>query len=206
MPELSLDDCHVLTSRPNVLIEGPEAATEAMLSIQEQHDEVRQLIALGKRNGYLLYEEVNELLPSDISSAQVQKQIDAVRSGRAMSEKLEETLRNTPKGATAKDQQQYRRARWAAMRARIECANDIRKIAFTEAVKRRLIDEMKHAGDSVQHVQREIGAVGWQLNPKNNADGTCADKAAAKPATRPKDATSLFRFLRDGETSAAWHE
>jgi RNA polymerase primary sigma factor len=39
------------------------------VSIQEQHDEVRQLIALGKRNGYLLYEEVNELLPSDISSA-----------------------------------------------------------------------------------------------------------------------------------------
>ena len=53
------------------------------------------------------------------------------------------------------------------MRARVECANDIRKIEFTEAVKRRLIDEMKHAGDSVQHVQREIEAVGWQLNPKN---------------------------------------
>jgi RNA polymerase primary sigma factor len=84
-----------------------------------------------------------------------------------VSEKLEEKLRNMPKGATTKDQQQYRRARWAAMRARVECANDIRKIEFTEAVKRRLVNEMKHAGDSVQRVQREIEAVGWQLNPKN---------------------------------------
>jgi RNA polymerase primary sigma factor len=39
------------------------------VSIQEQYDEVRQLIALGKRNGYLLYDEVNELLPSDLTSA-----------------------------------------------------------------------------------------------------------------------------------------
>src|SRR5712692_1893849 len=100
-------------------------------------------------------------------SQQVQQQIDAVRKARAVSEKLEEKLRNTPKGATIKDKRQYRRARWAAMRARVECSNGIRKIAFTEAVKRRLIDEMKHAVDAVQHVQREIGAVGRQLNPKN---------------------------------------
>ena len=275
------------------------------MSIEERYDEVRQLIALGKNNGYLLYDEVNELLPSAITSSdeldelldtfgsagieivdsdqeylrgekaldrtaecaealeldltaealdktnnpvsmylremgtvplltregevtlarriergeraiitsiartpliaraviaigdqlhsgdrtirelvifnhdaitderlqersrQVQKQIDAVRSARAVSEKLEEKLRNTPTGATTRDQQQYRRARWAAMRARVECANDIRKIEFTEAVKRRLIDELKHAGDSVQQVQREIEAVGWPLNPKN---------------------------------------
>jgi RNA polymerase primary sigma factor len=100
-------------------------------------------------------------------SQQVQKQIDAVRNARAVSEQLDEKRRNTPQGATVKDQQQYRCARWAAMRARVACANDIRQIAFTEAVKRRLIDEMKHAGDSVQRVQREIEAVGWQVNPKN---------------------------------------
>jgi RNA polymerase primary sigma factor len=51
-------------------------------------------------------------------SKQVQKQIDAVRKARAVSEQLDEKLRNTPKGATTKDKQQYRRARWAAMRAR----------------------------------------------------------------------------------------
>jgi RNA polymerase primary sigma factor len=100
-------------------------------------------------------------------SKQVQKQIDAVREARAVSEKLDEKLRNTPKGVTTKDRRQYCRARWAAMRARVEVSNDIRKIEFTEAVKRRLIDEMKHAVDSVQNVQREIGAVERQLNPKS---------------------------------------
>jgi RNA polymerase primary sigma factor len=38
------------------------------LSIEEKYDEVRQLINLGKEKGYLLYDEVNELLPSDITS------------------------------------------------------------------------------------------------------------------------------------------
>jgi len=39
------------------------------LSIEERYDEVRQLITMGKEKGYLLYEEVNEMLPSEISSS-----------------------------------------------------------------------------------------------------------------------------------------
>src|SRR4030065_546379 len=39
------------------------------LSIEEKYDEVRQLITIGKEKGYLLYDEVNELLPSDITSS-----------------------------------------------------------------------------------------------------------------------------------------
>ena len=39
------------------------------MSIEERYDEVRQLIALGKNNGYLLYDEVNGLLPSAITSS-----------------------------------------------------------------------------------------------------------------------------------------
>jgi RNA polymerase primary sigma factor len=38
------------------------------LSIEEKYDEVRQLITMGKEKGYLLYEEVNDLLPSDLGS------------------------------------------------------------------------------------------------------------------------------------------
>jgi RNA polymerase primary sigma factor len=38
------------------------------LSIEDKYDEVRQLITLGKEKGYLLYEEVNEMLPSEVSS------------------------------------------------------------------------------------------------------------------------------------------
>jgi RNA polymerase primary sigma factor len=39
------------------------------LSIEEKYDEVRQLITMGKEKGYLLYEEVNDMLPSDLSSS-----------------------------------------------------------------------------------------------------------------------------------------
>jgi RNA polymerase primary sigma factor len=40
------------------------------LSIEEKYDEVRQLIQTGKEKGYLLYDEVNELLPSEVTSAE----------------------------------------------------------------------------------------------------------------------------------------
>src|SRR5690349_5871339 len=39
------------------------------LTIEEKYDEVRQLITMGKEKGYLLYEEVNDMLPSEISSS-----------------------------------------------------------------------------------------------------------------------------------------
>jgi RNA polymerase primary sigma factor len=39
------------------------------LSIEEKYDEVRQLITLGKEKGYLLFEEVNDMLPTEISSS-----------------------------------------------------------------------------------------------------------------------------------------
>src|ERR671936_158753 len=46
---------------------------------------------------------------------QVQKQIDVVRKARGVSEKLEQKLTDTPKGATTRDRRKYRRARWGAM-------------------------------------------------------------------------------------------
>src|SRR5438094_925877 len=100
-------------------------------------------------------------------SKQVQKQIDAVRKARGISEKLEQKLADTPRGATTRDKRRYRRCRWTAMRARVELSNAIRRIEFTEAVKRRLIDEMKDAVESVRVIQREIESHERQLNPKN---------------------------------------
>src|SRR6266567_1822427 len=46
-------------------IEGAKA-----LSFDEKFDQVNKLITLGKEKGYLLYDEVNELLPSDVTSAE----------------------------------------------------------------------------------------------------------------------------------------
>ncbi len=40
------------------------------MSIEEKYDEIKALIAMGKERGYLLYEEINELLPADVTSAE----------------------------------------------------------------------------------------------------------------------------------------
>ncbi len=39
------------------------------MSLEEQYAEVRQLIEIGKEKGYLLHDEVNELLPRDITKS-----------------------------------------------------------------------------------------------------------------------------------------
>src|SRR5476649_1491379 len=100
-------------------------------------------------------------------SKQVQKQIDSVRKARAVYEKLDEKLQETPKGATTRDKRKYRKAKIQTMRALVEVSQYIRKIEFTEAVKRRLIEEMKDAVESVRTVQREVDASDRVLNPKN---------------------------------------
>ena len=40
------------------------------LAIEEKYDEVKHLIAIGKEKGYLLYDEVNDGLPSEVSSSE----------------------------------------------------------------------------------------------------------------------------------------
>src|SRR6187397_81242 len=55
--------------RPIASHRGTDVAGGDHLSIEEKYDEVRQLINIGKEKGYLLYDEVNELLPSEITSS-----------------------------------------------------------------------------------------------------------------------------------------
>jgi len=40
------------------------------LAIEEKYDQVRQLISIGKERGYLLYDEVNDILPAEIHSSE----------------------------------------------------------------------------------------------------------------------------------------
>jgi RNA polymerase primary sigma factor len=273
------------------------------LSIEEKYDEVRQLISIGKEKGYLLYDEVNELLPADITSSdelddlfstfgsagievvdseqkyredklldrtgegaeeleldltpgaldktndpvrmylremgtvplltregeveiakriergklaviksisrtptiaklvihmgdqlksgertirelvifndeeltderieerakEVGKQIDAVRRAWQVVEKANEKLADTPRGVTTRERRKHRRVRWAALRARVELSQLIRRIEFTEAVKRRMIEQIKERVEAVQRAQREVDAIERQLNPK----------------------------------------
>jgi RNA polymerase primary sigma factor len=274
------------------------------LSIEEKYDEVRQLISIGKEKGYLLYDEVNELLPADITSAdelddlfstfgsagievvdseqkyredklldrtgegsdeieldltpgaldktndpvrmylremgtvplltregeveiakriergklaviksisrtptitrliikmgdslkadersirelvtfvdeeltdekiddrkrQVVRQMEAVRKAWTAVEKCKEKLEKTPKGTTTPHKRKYRRVRWETLRARAELSKLIRKIEFTENIKRRMIDQVKETVEAVMRVKREIDYIERQLNPKN---------------------------------------
>jgi RNA polymerase primary sigma factor len=40
------------------------------LAIEEKYDQVRQLITMGKERGYLLYDEVNDILPAEVHSSE----------------------------------------------------------------------------------------------------------------------------------------
>src|SRR5215813_2575954 len=228
------------------------------LSIEEKYDEVRQLISIGKEKGYLLYDEVNELLPADITSSgaldktndpvrmylremgtvplltregeveiakriergklaviksisrtptiarvimtmgdqlkndersirelvtfvdeeltdekiddrkkQVLRQIDAVRKAWGAREKCKEKLDDTNKGITSREKKKYRKVRWESMRAQIEVSRLIRKIEFTETIKRRMVDQIKEKVEAVMRFQRQIAYIERQLTQKN---------------------------------------
>jgi RNA polymerase primary sigma factor len=268
------------------------------LSIEEKYDEIKALIALGKEKGYLLYEEINELLPADVTSAeelddlfsafgaagieivdsektyrddktgpdevegggseldltpgaldktndpvrmylremgtvplltregevaiakriergkltviklisrtskvtqeviemgeqlkrgertirelvvfneeeitdeklerrrkQLEKQLDAVRIAQENVTKVEEKYGEVPKT----DKRKYRKARWKILRAKVATSRAIRKIEFTELVKRRLIEGLKSAVEDIQWKQREVRQIDQKLEPK----------------------------------------
>jgi RNA polymerase primary sigma factor len=266
------------------------------LSIEEKYDEIRQLITIGKEKGYLLYDEVNELLPADITSSEelddlfstfgsagievvdseksyredklqgeggeegdldltpgaldktndpvrmylremgtvplltregevaiakriergklaviksisrtpkvtqeviemgeqlkrgertvrelvvfneeeitdekiaarqreLLRQVDKVKAQLEVVTKLEDKLA----GVAKSEKKKYRRARRKMLRGRVELSRAIRKIEFTEMVKRRLIDGMKGAVEDIQARQREIRLIDQRLEPK----------------------------------------
>jgi RNA polymerase primary sigma factor len=102
----------------------------------------------------------------DDRKRQVLRQIDAVKKAWQALEKCKEKLEKTPRGATTRDKRKFRRVRWEALRARVELSQLIRKIEFTESVKRRLIDQIKESVEAVMRVRREIDQMERQLNPK----------------------------------------
>ncbi|HEX2456380.1 MAG TPA: RNA polymerase sigma factor RpoD [Vicinamibacterales bacterium] len=304
------------------------------LSIEEKYDEVRQLISIGKEKGYLLYDEVNELLPADITSSdelddlfstfgsagievvdseqkyredklldrtgegaeeleldltpgaldktndpvrmylremgtvplltregeveiakriergklaviksisrtptvartimqmgdqlkndersirelvifndeeltddkiedrkrQVLRQIDAVRKAWQAVEKCKEKLEKTPRGATTRDKRKYRRVRWEALRARVELSQLIRKIEFTESIKRRLIDQIKEAVEGVMRVRREIDQIERQLNPKAGKKSKLKEEERKNLLKRQKELKVQIKTMAD---------
>jgi RNA polymerase primary sigma factor len=109
------------------------------------------------------------------------RQIDAVRRARGELEKLEAKLAATPK----KDKRRWVRARWKALRARVRLSQLVRRIEFTETVKRRLIDQIKEAVERVQQVERQIQDLTAQLRPK------------ARKRLKPEERHDARRRLRE---------
>jgi RNA polymerase primary sigma factor len=123
----------------------------------------------------------------DERKEEVLEQIEAVRKARANFVKLAEKLELTPR----KDKRKFRRARWKQLRGRIEVSRLIRRIEFTETIKRRLIDEVKDAVDAVSRVQREADGLDRQLNPKIKVKG---------PKLKEEEKKNLQKKLKDIRT------
>jgi RNA polymerase primary sigma factor len=95
-------------------------------------------------------------------AAEILGQIDAVKKARLQHIKLGEKLGLIKKS----DKKKHRRALDKTMRARIEVSKLIRAIEFTETIKRRLIEDIKDAVETVYAVQREVDGIERILNPK----------------------------------------
>src|SRR5580700_3455914 len=47
-----------------------EGGRSVTVLLEEKYDQVRQLVAMGKERGYLLYDEVNDILPAEVHSSE----------------------------------------------------------------------------------------------------------------------------------------
>jgi len=131
-------------------------------------------------------EEITDEVIED-RKTEVLGQIGEVQKARLNYVKLAEKLEDVLK----KDKKKYRRARVRALRARIEVSRAIRRIEFTETMKRRLIDEVKDAVDAVVRVQREAEALDRHINPKFKLKG---------PRLKEEEKKNLLKRQKDIKT------
>ena len=146
---------------------------------------------------------------------QVSRQIGAVATKRTESQKKEAKLATILK----RDKRRYRRYKWRALRARVELSLLIRRIDFTEPVKRRLIDLIKDAIEGVQRLQCEIQLLDRQVKTKTRRGRLKEEdrkrlmrrlrelraqlwKHAAELEEQPEDLSRLLLTISRGELQA----
>ena len=83
---------------------------------------------------------------------QVVRQIETIQRKRKEVARRAHALASLSK----RDRRRYRRNWWRAARARVELSHLVRRIEFTESVKRTLIDVIKSDVEGVERIQREI--------------------------------------------------
>ena len=142
------------------------------------------------------------------------KQIDRVKAQLEVVARLEQKYGDTPK----QEKRKYRRARWKVLRARVELSRLIRRIEFTEMVKRRLIDGMKASVEDVQAKQREVRLIDQKLEAKGKRKLREEEKKillkhkdelrkeiramAQKLEQPPEQLTRTLRTILEGEAQA----
>jgi RNA polymerase primary sigma factor len=142
------------------------------------------------------------------------KQVDRVKLQLEVTAKLQLKLADVPKA----EKRKYRRARWKTLRAQVELSRLIRKIEFTEMVKRRLIDGLKSAVEDIQARQREIRIIDQKIEGKGKKKVREEEKKlllkhkdelrreiramAAKLEQPVEDLTGTLRTILEGEAQA----
>ncbi len=170
---------------------------------------------------------------------QLEKQIDAVRIAQENVVKTDEKFAEAAKGAAkivvkkaapakagakekkvafTAEQKKAIRADWKMRRARVAVTIAIRKIEFTEMVKRRLIDGLKSAVEDIQWKQREVRQFDQRLDPKSKKKLREEERKillkhkdelvkeikvmAAKLEQPTEDLTLMLRTILEGEAQA----
>jgi RNA polymerase primary sigma factor len=133
----------------------------------------------------------------DERKRQVLRQIDNVRKAWQGLEKAKEKLEKVPKGTTTREKRKYRRTRWEALRARVDVSKMIRKIEFTELVKRRLIDQIKEGVEAVMRLKREVDQIERQVNPKTGKKSRLKEEEKKNLVRRQKDVRSHMKTMAD---------
>jgi RNA polymerase primary sigma factor len=145
---------------------------------------------------------------------EVLKQIDRAKAAAEGLHKWQEKYIDVVKT----DKKKYRRAAWRIGRSKIELSRAIRKIEFTEMVKRRLIEGIKQAVEDIQAKQREVRLIDQKLDPKAKRKLREEEKKIylkhkeefkkeirdmAKKLEQPvEDLTSTLRTILEGEAQA----
>ena len=139
-------------------------------SISRTPSVAREIIRLGEqlRAGERTIRELVIFNDEEITDERIEerarevlRQVDAVKRAFGDWKKLDEKLVATPRRPVGK----YRRARWKSMRARVRLSELIRRIEFTEIVKRRLIEQIKLSVEEVQKYEREVDVIERQFSP-----------------------------------------
>ncbi|MPZ16839.1 MAG: RNA polymerase sigma factor RpoD [Luteitalea sp.] len=156
----------------------------------------RKIIELGEqlKAGQRTIRELTVFQDEEVTDQRIEqrhkdflRQIEAVKKAWQDWKKRDVKFQSTSKRPVGA----WRRAKWRAFRARVELSRLVRSIEFTEAIKRKLIDDIKEQVERVQRRQRELGQVDLQLHPPKPAKGRRV------PKLRDEERKALIKRHKD---------